>query len=289
MINILKEADFSANNIGKVTIPVVLDDDTLAVLQYVTKYSTSSPQALALDQFVVGMKENGLWDKVKFLALPAFANSLAECFINVKDGISYGPSTTDIYEKVNDGYRVNPLATLSNSTNVASYKFDISSLVSPSDFSIGVYDSSGGMNQNQVVIGTNGQDYISFNATRLRLSISGRFIESLADVNNFGSKGLRSFSIKSADDELNINTCNLPGDGNVTYEDNDYKLSNWASNSALYAFGSICFNGYALSSFSASQAHSSNVSFMFAGLSLSALELATLSSLVSNLMATILS
>lgn len=79
MIIVLKGADFSANNIGQIDIPVDWQDETLAILAKQTRYTTSDAQAIALNQFIYTLKEEGIYSKIG-LFMPVFmGNSLNEC------------------------------------------------------------------------------------------------------------------------------------------------------------------------------------------------------------------
>lgn len=79
MIIVLKGADFSANNIGHVDIPVDWQDETLAILAKQSRYTTSDAQAIALNKFIYTLKAAGIYSKIG-LFMPVFmGNSLNEC------------------------------------------------------------------------------------------------------------------------------------------------------------------------------------------------------------------
>ena len=125
---IIKGADFSANNIGQLSVqPSAF---TLAVL---AKYSRtlSSNQTNAVNTFILGLQNSGIYNKIKHLYLPILAGSLSESFINVAlAGLptEINPNSTyhqlDAFGIKNKGLGENALASLNvdfatdNLTNV---------------------------------------------------------------------------------------------------------------------------------------------------------------------------
>lgn len=79
MIIVLKGADFSANNIGQIDIPVDWQDETLAILAKQTRYTTSDAQAIALNKFIYTLKEAGIYSKIGLFVPVFMGNSLNEC------------------------------------------------------------------------------------------------------------------------------------------------------------------------------------------------------------------
>jgi hypothetical protein len=89
MIIVLKNADFSANNLGKVNIRQSLDVATTALLGYYSNsVNLSDTQKFVVDDFVIGLKANAIWEKLRYCYLPILASNLAECRINFNTGIS---------------------------------------------------------------------------------------------------------------------------------------------------------------------------------------------------------
>lgn len=86
MIFVNKYADYSANSIGKVII-VNLDDTTKEII---AKYSAelSNEKKVALNDFVVSLKNDGVWDKLTDLWLPCLAANPSEALYNVKQDIA---------------------------------------------------------------------------------------------------------------------------------------------------------------------------------------------------------
>lgn len=89
---ILSTADFSANNIGKIT---ELGDLTKAVLTKQTQYSEDSTEAAALDTFLKALEENGFIGGesplLKTLVIPALASGHDQFLYNIArlDGSGY--------------------------------------------------------------------------------------------------------------------------------------------------------------------------------------------------------
>lgn len=78
MILVLSGADGSNCGLGKIEIPAKMQDETLAILAKMTRYDEDAPQTTALNQFIYGLKNNGLWSKIGVF-LPMFmCNSLDE-------------------------------------------------------------------------------------------------------------------------------------------------------------------------------------------------------------------
>lgn len=89
---VLKRADFSANNIGRVS---EYDPMTLAILAKQTQYAERSTEADALDTFIVGLKAAGLLGvenaPIKSLIIPALAASYSELGYNIAQFVDSYP------------------------------------------------------------------------------------------------------------------------------------------------------------------------------------------------------
>lgn len=86
MILRLSGADFSSNNIGKIQVIRELKNETKRLLSNYTKKLTEV-QKHAVQEFVDGLKEKGIWQYLGNLYLPILANSLEEVMLNVKTWI----------------------------------------------------------------------------------------------------------------------------------------------------------------------------------------------------------
>lgn len=88
MLLVLKNADFSANNIGNVPISVALSEEAKDVLKHYTKYPVeqTNEYAQAVNSLINGLVSKGLYDKISVLAIPVIASTIDECAINCKTG-----------------------------------------------------------------------------------------------------------------------------------------------------------------------------------------------------------
>lgn len=81
---ILSRADFSANNIGRI---IELTDLTKKVLSKQTQYKIGSDESIALDVFLMALKENGYIGgdhaKLSVLMIPALASGHDDLFYNI--------------------------------------------------------------------------------------------------------------------------------------------------------------------------------------------------------------
>lgn len=88
MVIVVEGADASANNIGQVLgLPIVWDVDAAAYTAAIpTTFATlSEPKKRALNVFIKGLKNKGLWTKITNLYLPIWgATSRLDAGVNVK-------------------------------------------------------------------------------------------------------------------------------------------------------------------------------------------------------------
>lgn len=121
MILRLSGADFSSNNIGKIQVIKELKNETKQLLSNYTKELTEA-QKYAVQNFVDGLKEKGIWQYLGNLYLPILANSLEEAMLNAKtlrndynnpDSTYYklggkgGLTTTNTIENIPTSNRIN--------------------------------------------------------------------------------------------------------------------------------------------------------------------------------------
>jgi len=111
MVIKLKDADFSANNLGRITIDRELTPDAVAVLSHYTKSLTKLKQ-LAVDDFIANLKSSGIWTKFSMLQIPILANSVSECFYDIISGTQVSPASLDPF-----ALDVNGLKLINTATN----------------------------------------------------------------------------------------------------------------------------------------------------------------------------
>ena len=82
MIIVLKGADFSANNIGKIEIPRDLTEKQKQMLANYSK-NLSYEQKMAFGTFMNTIDDNGITPKIKVLCMPILAGDKSEAFVNL--------------------------------------------------------------------------------------------------------------------------------------------------------------------------------------------------------------
>lgn len=73
MIITLQNADFSANNIGQISIPVVFNEFTRKIFSKCTRYELGSPQSKAVNKFVNVLKNLGILGHLSFFNAPCLS------------------------------------------------------------------------------------------------------------------------------------------------------------------------------------------------------------------------
>lgn len=80
MIIVLKNADFSSSNIGKITLD--LDERTKTIMsKYDRQFSTE--ESVAIQSFMNGLDDSGILSKLRSLYMPIFGSSLEDSFVNL--------------------------------------------------------------------------------------------------------------------------------------------------------------------------------------------------------------
>ena len=89
MIIKLPQADFSADNIGTITVPRTLSAFTLAAIEAGGRTNLTDLQKAALDDFflAIGAGETGntIASKMKYIFIPSIASSVANALVNYKN------------------------------------------------------------------------------------------------------------------------------------------------------------------------------------------------------------
>ncbi len=94
MIYINYNGNYSNVAVGTVDVPVTFESETEAILAKYSKTITTAEQ-IALNTLVLFLKNNSLYNKLSFFALPCFAGSIAEALTDVKNDAAstYNAST----------------------------------------------------------------------------------------------------------------------------------------------------------------------------------------------------
>lgn len=187
MILRLNGADFSANNIGKIDIIREITNDTRELLSNFSREFTDE-QMFAVQDFVSGLKNRGIWSAVGNLYIPVMCGSLSECGYNLKTGkndVTFGAD----YVWSNKGLKLMP-----TSTNYWSTSAKIKINGSQQNLHLGAYntDSLAGITQTEALFGAS----LNSNETVIQLGIAADKRFSLKTDNN---SNVPAGSLASAD------------------------------------------------------------------------------------------
>ena len=89
MIIVLKDADFSENNIGKIVVPVELHEFTKKILTKCTAFAMDSQQAHAINDFIIDIDNAGVLEHLGFLMCPWLASTKAEAMYDIVNDYQY--------------------------------------------------------------------------------------------------------------------------------------------------------------------------------------------------------
>lgn len=125
MLIVIKDADFSSNNVGKVSVPKELDNFTLKALEASHNTFLEDGKKQALNTFfeemgAFGSKSN-LWSKFDMVYLPFLVSGMEYSLMNYIDNTTVVTPNTSYFSKVNGG--IKPIADFSDDA----YKLKISS------------------------------------------------------------------------------------------------------------------------------------------------------------------
>lgn len=76
-------ADYSANNIGILDIPVELNTIAAAIVAQFTNQSLSNVKKSALNTLTSTLQAAGIWSKINMLLMPCLASSVTEAYLDV--------------------------------------------------------------------------------------------------------------------------------------------------------------------------------------------------------------
>lgn len=208
MILRLNGADFSANNIGKIDIIREITSDTKKLLSNFSREFTDE-QMFAVQNFINGLKNNGIWSSIGNLYIPVMCGSLSECGYNLKTGkndVTFGSD----YVWSNKGLKLLPI-----STNYWDTAAKVKINGSQQNLHLGAYntDSLAGITQTEAIFGCN---LTNDNKTMVQ----------------FGITANKSFSLKT-DNSGNVSV------GALTSADFDAKSLKMVVQSTLGNFGVI--------------------------------------------------
>lgn len=134
MIIVLKGADFSANNIGQIDVPIEYEPETLAYKLEILPVSSGwdFQTNRAINRFVRNLKSSGLWPKITHLFLPVFGR--VHGGVNLKD-----PAYNIGFPETN--------ATYSENGVLFAQPFQTPNFFNLKEQHVGTYNSTAGANQ----------------------------------------------------------------------------------------------------------------------------------------------
>lgn len=176
MILRLSGADFSANNIGKIDIIREITSDTKKLLSNFSREFTDE-QMFAVQDFISGLKNNGIWSSIGNLYIPVMCGSLSECGYNLKTGekdVTFGSD----YVWSDKGLKLLPTSTRYWET-AAKVKIN----GSQQNLHLGAYntDSLAGITQTEAIFGRN---FTDDNKTTIQFGIAANKAFSLKTDNS---------------------------------------------------------------------------------------------------------
>lgn len=125
MLIVIRDADFSANNIGTISVPADLNAFTKAALAASNNNGLASDKKQALDTFFKEMgafgSQSNLWSKFDMVYLPFVVSGMEYSLMNYIDNTTVVTPNTSYFSKVNGG--IKPIADFTSDA----YKLKISS------------------------------------------------------------------------------------------------------------------------------------------------------------------
>lgn len=148
MILRLSGADFSTNNIGKISILRVLREDTKQLLSHYSRSLTDN-QKFAVQDFIDGLKTSGVWSAIGNLYLPILCGSVEESLFNVKTMTMDATASAEYYEITDKGLASKDIT---DTTNIATVQLN----ASQQNLHLAVYNTenySDALSQNEILFG----------------------------------------------------------------------------------------------------------------------------------------
>ena len=141
MILVVKGADFSANKIETIDIPMELSDWTLNVISKYPSFQFTDAVKKRLELFYRTMVKNNILNKLQYFALPIFFNSINEAVANILSD-TYTPNVpsgaSSVYTQTM-GYGIKRSAAVSAAASLISLPSESDSIMSLKDLHIMAY------------------------------------------------------------------------------------------------------------------------------------------------------
>lgn len=191
MLLVLKNADFSGNNLGNISINLPINEDVKRILSMYTKYPARQENEFtqALNSLVISMKNLGIYDKVTVLSIPIMASNISECKANAKSGELINNTAFDTQYALDDnGMMYKTSAQFLDTTDVFGYSISHSS----DDFMMfGVYNKYDGVGNETQMCGGRVNSWYGFKNTFkfIETGPSGQITAGGVDVQPIGGSG----------------------------------------------------------------------------------------------------
>lgn len=118
MLIVIRDADFSANNIGTISVPEDLNAFTKAALAASNNNGLASDKKQALNTFFKEMgafgSQSNLWSKFDMVYLPFVVSGMEYSLMNYIDNTTVVTPSTSYFSKVNGG--IKPIANIDSSS-----------------------------------------------------------------------------------------------------------------------------------------------------------------------------
>lgn len=141
MILVVNGADFSANKIDTIDIPIELSEWTKAVIAKYPSFTFTDAIKRKLELFYRELSTNGILDKIQYLSFPVFGNSISEAVANVLSD-SYTPNVpsgaNSVYTQTM-GYGIKRSAAVASESSLISLPSESGSIMSLKDLHIMAY------------------------------------------------------------------------------------------------------------------------------------------------------
>lgn len=142
MIIQLVNADFSADNVGKIEMPRVLNPFTIAAIEASGNQSLTDEQKLSLDIFFEELGAFGtlsnLWEKMSLVFLPIIAGALNKSLVNYKDNTVMATPSSSYFALANGSLNVIQTTDI----GAGAVELNTNMKIDLSDFSMFLYDRS---------------------------------------------------------------------------------------------------------------------------------------------------
>jgi len=189
MVIKLKDADFSANNLGVITIDRELTADAVAVLSHYTKSLTKLKQ-LAVDDFIANLKSAGIWSKFSLLSIPVLAGTLNECFYDIISNTQVAPASTSAYSLATNGLKLN------NTTTDPGLKLKSFAPATNTNFHVASYQSATNIGYPTFVGSGSIDPYFIIGSVGFKPGENTNYFLATADPNSANLKGAKIGSIR---------------------------------------------------------------------------------------------